>query len=107
MGQDRTEYVSLRTDRTWQVVCDRQRMRHIKTTECWLGWMLKLPTKVETIGGETNVRPKLESSALGICVPTAFIQMEMPVSSWAYQNGTQQRSVSLRDWGVINIQVIN
>lgn len=82
-------------------------MRYIKTTECWLGWILKLPIKVEDTGGETNVRQKLESSALGICVQTPFIQVEMPVSSWAYQNGTQQRSVSLRDWGVINIQVIN
>ena len=58
-------------------------MRYIKTTECWLGWILKLPIKVEDTGGETNVRQKLESSALGICVQTPFIQVEMlGISEW-------------------------
>lgn len=43
-------------------------MRYIKTTECWLGWILANSNqKVEDTGGETNVRQK-ESSALGICV---------------------------------------
>lgn len=87
---------SLRTDRTWWVVCDRQRMRGtVKTTNAGFGWIsLKVPIKVEDTGGETNVRQKLESSALGICVQTPFIQVGNAMSSWAYQNGTQQRSVT-------------
>lgn len=63
-------------------------MRYIKTTECWLGWILKLPIKVEDTGGETNVRQKLESSALGIRVhmctihPSGNASVKLGISEW-------------------------